>query len=150
MWVKNYKIGLTWMRCSSRTLKVSCISLIFNSTLSVVDWIEFMVLMTILKSDNCLMLRSRLRRSSCGGVWHVRRMKVKGITSMFENLRKVWRGKVALISWHRMTQKGNSREGNFHKCCHVLCKTILTKKFEFTSWSRFHHSISVFKMICLP
>lgn len=55
---------LTWMRCSSRTLYVSCISFIFNSTLNVVDWILFIVPITILKSDNCFMFRSRLSRSS--------------------------------------------------------------------------------------
>lgn len=54
----------TLMLCSSSTLNVSCMSLIFNSTLKFVDWMAWIVPMTTLKSDRTRMLRSRLSRCS--------------------------------------------------------------------------------------
>lgn len=61
--LNNWEVNsLTWIRCSSSTLNVSCISFIFNSTLRVVDWIAWIVPMTTLKSESFLMFRSRFCR----------------------------------------------------------------------------------------
>lgn len=58
----------TLMLCSSSTLNVSCMSLIFNSTLKFVDWMAWIVPITTLKSDRTRMFRSRFSRC-CYARW---------------------------------------------------------------------------------